>query len=269
VIEFEEPIKKLFHQGMLHGSDGNKMSKSLGNVIDPLDVIKKYSADSLRLALMSFASPDSDTNWDEKVLIGNYRFLNKIYEKFNEIKISKKSFPKLESKLNKTILEVSKDIENLRYNLSIIKIRELFNSFSEECSKEILENSLKLLSPFCPHIAEELWEKIENKGFISLSDWPIADEKKINEKFEKEEEASEKIVGDILNIQRIIESKCEKKNKIYVYVLPNEKDFYNPSEISKRVGKEVFIFAVNDTKKYDPKGISKKSKPGKPGIYIE
>jgi leucyl-tRNA synthetase len=269
LIEFEEPIKKLFHQGMLHGIDGNKMSKSLGNVIDPLDVIKKYSADSLRLALMSFASPDSDTNWDEKVLIGNYRFLNKIYEKFNEIKISKKSFPKLESKLNKTILEVSKDIENLRYNLSIIKIRELFNSFSEECSKEILENSLKLLSPFCPHIAEELWEKIENKGFISLSDWPIADEKKINEKFEKEEEASEKIVGDILNIQRIIESKCEKKNKIYVYVLPNEKDFYNPSEISKRVGKEVFIFAVNDTKKYDPKGISKKSKPGKPGIYIE
>lgn len=269
LIDFDEPIKKLFHQGMLHGSDGNKMSKSLGNVIDPLDVIGKYSADSLRLALMSFASPDSDTNWDEKVLVGSYRFLNKLYEKFNEIKISKKSNPKIDSKLNKTIIGVSKDIENLKYNLAIIKIRELFNSFSEECSKEVLEKSLKLLSPFCPHIAEELWEKIGNKSFISLSDWPIADEKKINEKFEKEDEAREKILTDILNIQKIIESKGEKKNKIYVYVLPNEKEYYNTDEISSKIGKEVFIFAVNDSKKYDPKRISKKSKPGKPGIYME
>jgi leucyl-tRNA synthetase len=269
LLDFDEPAKKLFHQGMLHGNDGNKMSKSLGNVIDPLDVIKEYSSDSLRLALMSFASPDSDTNWDEKVLIGSYRFLNKVYDYFKEVKISKSPDARTESKLNKTIKEVTDDIENFKYNLAIIKIRELFNSLPEGCSREVLGKSLKLLHPFCPHITEELWEKLEYKEFISISDWPIADEKKINEKFEKQEEAKEKIIEDILNIQKIVESRGEKKNKIYIYVLPNEKDFYNSIEISKRVGKDIEIFVVNDIKKYDPKGISKKSKPGKPGIYME
>ncbi len=268
-INFGEPIKKLFHQGMLHGADGNKMSKSLGNVIDPLDIIKNYSADSLRLALMSFASPDSDTNWDEKVLIGSYRFLNKVYEYFESVKIIKNSDAKTESKLNKIIKEVTNQIENFKYNLAIIKIRELFNSLPEECSKDILEKSLKLLHSFCPHITEELWEKIGNKGFISLESWPEVDENKINDKFDKQEEATEKIVSDILNIYKIVESRGEKKNKVYVYVLPNEKEFYNSSEISLRVGKEVYIFAVNEPKKYDPNNISKKSKPGKPGIYME
>ncbi len=269
LLDFDEPVKKLFHQGMLHGADGSKMSKSLGNVIDPLDIIKNYSADSLRLSLMSFASPDSDTNWDEKVLIGSYRFLTKLYEYFENVKIIKTSDAKTESKLNKIIKEVTNQIENFKYNLAIIKIRELFNSLPQECSKEILNKSLKLLHPFCPHITEELWDKLENKGFISLSDWPNVDEKKIDSKFDKQEEAMESIVADILNIQKIVESKGEKKSKIYVYVLPNEKEFYDSSEISLRVGKEINIFTVNDPKKYDPKGISKKSKPGKPGIYLE
>jgi leucyl-tRNA synthetase len=286
LLDFGEPAKKLFHQGMLHGEDGNKMSKSLGNVIDPIDVIKKYSADSLRLALMSFASPDSDTKWDEKVLVGSYKFLNKVYEFFENVKISKKvdskidsknrkflqaisSNEKIESKLNKIIGEVSNQIENFKYNLAIIKIRELFNSLPEECPKGVLEKSLKLLHVFCPHITEELWEKIGNKDFISLEKWPEVEEKKIDEKYDKQEEAVDKVVADILNIQKIVESKCEDKKKIYVYVLPNEKEFYKADDISKRVGKEIFIFAVNDAKKYDPKNISKKSKPGKPGIYME
>jgi leucyl-tRNA synthetase len=269
LLDFDEPAKRLFHQGMLHGADGNKMSKSLGNVVDPLDIIKEYSSDSLRLALMSFASPDSDTNWDEKVLAGSYKFLKKIYDYFETVKIIKDSDAKTESKLNKIIKEVSNQIENFKYNLAIIKIRELFNSLPEECSKEILGKSLKLLHPFCPHITEELWEKIGNKGFISLESWPEVEEKKINEIFDKQEQAMENLIQDILNIIKIVESKGEKKNKIYVYVLPNEKDFYDSSEISKRVGKEVIIFAVNDAKKHDPKGISKKSKPGKPGIYLE
>lgn len=269
LLDFDEPAKKLFHQGMLHGEDGEKMSKSRGNTIDPIDIIKKYSADSLRLALMSFASPDSDTNWDEKVLLGNYRFLSKVYEKFETIKISKKVDAKIESKLNKIIKEVTDYIENFKYNLAIIKIRDLFNSIPEEVSKNVLEKCLKILSPFCPHISEELWEKIGNKNFISLEKWPEYDEKKIDLKFEREEEVMEKIIGDILNIQKIVEAKGEKKNKVYVYTIPNEKEYYNSSEISTRVGKEVIIFAVNDSKKYDPKDIARKSKPGKPGIYME
>jgi len=269
LLDFDEPVKKLFHQGMLHGEDGEKMSKSKGNVIDPIDVVNKYSADSLRLALMSFASPDSDTSWDEKVLIGNYKFLSKIYEKLVKSKISKKSGARIESKLNKIIKEVTNDIENFKYNLAIIKIRELFDYIPDEVSKEVLEKSLKLLHPFCPHITEEVWERIGNKNFISIQKWPVVDEKKINLKYEKQEEAMEKVIADILNIKKIVEAKGENKEKVYVYILPNEKDFYNSDEIEKKTGKKTFVFAVNDLKKYDPKNISKKSKPGKPGIYME
>jgi leucyl-tRNA synthetase len=295
LLNFDEPAKKLFHQGMLHGEDGNKMSKSLGNTIDPIDITKKYGADSLRLALMSFASPDTGTNWDEKVLAGSFKFINKVVEYFNSVKVSKKSDPKIESKLNKIIKEVTNQIENFKYNLAIIKVRELFNSLPEECSKEVLEKSLKLLSVFCPHIAEELFEKLGNKKFISLSEWSVAEEKKIDDKFEKQEQANEKLVGDIININKIILEKGNNKGTpsgvhqrgartssrprdvsketstrgIYVYVLPNEKEFYSIDEVSKRVGKEVKIFAVNDKDKYDPNNISKKTKPGKPGIYFE
>ncbi len=273
LLEFDEPAKKLFHQGMLHGSDREKMSKSRGNTVDPIDTIKKYSADSLRLALMSFASPDSDTNWDEKVLEGSYKFLTRIYAYYKNVKISKKSNPKADSKLNKIIKEVTNQIENFKYNLAIIKVRELFSVlFSEnEVSKEVLENSLKLLHPFCPHITEELYEKIGNKNFISLSSWPIVEEKKIDETFDKQEEAVEKLVSDVVNIIKIVEQRegAGKKNKVYVYVVPNEKSLYTSEEISKRVGKGVLIYAVNDSKKYDPNNISKKTKPNRPAIYLE
>ena len=271
LFDFDEPFKKLFHQGMLHGSDGEKMSKSRGNTIDPIDTTKKFGSDALRLALMSFASPDSDTNWDEKVLAGSYRFLIKVKEFFDKVKISKKSDSKIESKLNKIIKEVTNQIENFKYNLAIIKIRELFSVLfnEQEVSKEILEKSLKLLSPFCPHITEELFEKIGGKGFVSLNDWPKVEENKIDDKFEKQEQAVEKIIEDILNIGRILEDKKEDKSKVFVYVMPNEFDFYDEKEISKKVGKYVKIFAVNDKEKYDPNNISKKSKPNKPGIYFE
>ena len=268
LLDFDEPFTKLFHQGMLHGEDGEKMSKSKGNTIDPIETVKKFGADSLRLALMSFASPDSDTNWDEKVLFGSHKFINKIFEYFENVKIGN-SNSRTESKLNKIIKEVTNQIENFKYNLAIIKIRELFKMLPNETSKEVLEKSLKLLSPFCPHVAEELWEKMGNKDFISLSEWPKSEERKINDFFDKQDEALEKLVSDVINILKIVESKGEKRDKVYVYVIPGEEGFYDIDELNKRIGKEVKIFSVKDKEKYDPKNISKKSKPGKPGIYFE
>lgn len=267
LVDFDEPAAKLFHQGMLHGSDGEKMSKSRGNTIDPIDSVKKYSADSLRLALMSFASPDSDTSWDEKVFVGSHKFVKKLFDFFYSVKISKISNPKIESKLNKIIKEVTNQIEKFKYNLAIIKVRELFsNLFKEkEVSKNVLEKSLKLLSPFCPHISEELWEKIGGKGFISLSDWPVFEESKIDSKFEKQESAMESLVEDIVNLSKLVRG----KKKAYVYVLPNEKEFYPVEEINRRTGLKTEVFAVNDKNKHDPENKSKKSKPGKPGIYLE
>ena len=269
-VKFDEPFMKLFNQGMLHATDGQKMSKSLGNVINPINIIGKYGADSLRLSLMSFASPDKDTNWDEKVLAGSYKFVNKAVNYFESVKIGK-SDRKTESKLNKTIKEVTDQIENFKYSLAIIKIRDLFNSLPEETSKEVLEKSLKLLHPFCPHITEEIWNKIGNKGFISAENWPEADLKKIDENLEREEHAVEKLSEDIHNIIKLIREKGDEVNKIFIYTLPNEKQAYanNLDLIKKKIGVDVEIYAVNDKDKYDPENKSKKVKPGRPGIYAE
>ena len=127
-----------------------------------------------------------------------------------------------------------------------------------------------MLSPFCPHIAEELWEKSGGKGFVSLADWPKADEKKINEKIEQMEKNFEKIVGDINNVLKIVKEKQgEEGEKVHLYVVPNEYENYNQELLSRRIGKEVIIYKVNDKEKFDPLGKASKTKPGRPAIYIE
>ncbi len=266
LLKFDEPAVKLFNQGMLHGEDGDKMSKSKGNIVLPETVSKKYGIDTARLFLVSSASPDKDIDWDTKGIEGSMRFLNKIAERVPSFKITKTS-QRLSSKLNKTIKEVTEDIEEFRYNLAIIKIRSLFD-YIEEISKRDLESALKLLAPFCPHIAEELWSKVDGKGFISLAKWPEFDESKINEKFDKEDELIDKLVNDINNILTIVGAKKD----VFVYVLPQEKQTYldNLEGIKIRTGiSEITIYAVNDKDKKDPENKSKKVKPGRPGIHFE
>jgi leucyl-tRNA synthetase len=252
---------------MLHGSDGNKMSKSLGNVELPEKVSEKYGIDTARLFLVSIASPDNDIFWSEKCIEGSLKFIKKIMNYFNEVKIGKIDV-KIESKLNKTIKQVTNQIENFKYNLAIIKIRDLFNSLPNEASKEILEKSLKLLHPFCPHITEELWNKLGNKSFISLEKWPVVDEKKIDDDLEKQEKMIEHLVEDVNHIQGLVKKKISKG---FIYTLPNEKDIYfsEIDLIKKRTNLNIEIFAVNDKQKYDPENKSKKAKIGKPAIYLE
>ena len=104
---------------------------------------------------------------------------------------------------------------------------------------------------------------------ISLESWPVADERKINEKIEETEKAVEKTISDILNILKILKERKEEPKKIYLYIIPNEKEFYNIDILEKRVGKEVKIYAVNDKEKHDPQNFSKKAKPGRPAIFCE
>lgn len=270
-LKIDEPFTKLFNQGMLHGSDGNKMSKSLGNVINPIEMIEKYSADSLRLNLMSLASPDSDSVWNDRGMEANFKFVKKVFDSFPLIKISKSS-KKIESKINKSIKEITSDIENFKYNMAIIKLRSLFDYILEEkeISKKDLESFIKMFSLFCPHISEEMNEILGNKDFISLSEWPRSDESKIDENLEKQEQILEKIVGDIQNILKIVKEKENKiPEKVYIYAIPNETNNYNPEKLSTKLSKKVFVFAVNDKSKHDPENKASKAKPGKPGIYLE
>ncbi|MBI5803465.1 leucine--tRNA ligase [Candidatus Pacearchaeota archaeon] len=272
-LDFDEPFKKLFNQGMVHASDGFVMSKSRGNVVDPSEIVKQFGADTLRLFLVSNGSPDKDFNWDSRGIEGIHKFLNKAHDFLQKTKPSSSS-KKTESKLNKSTKEITEDIENLRYNIAIIKIRQLFDYISEEgrISKKDVQSFVKLISPFMPHLAEEFWEKLGNKGFISLEKWPEADEKKIDESIEKEEQAIDKIVNDINNVVRIIKEKQDKEfTKAFIYVIPKEKNLVskNINSIEKRTGLKVQVFASNDSKKYDPEEKSKNAKPGKPGIYLE
>jgi len=272
LIKIDEPFSRLFNQGMVHASDGFVMSKSRGNIVNPSEVIDNFGADTLRIFLVSNGAPDKDFNWDSKGIEGSYKFVNKLIEYFLKTKLDRSS-KKLESKLNKTIKEVTGDIENLRYNFAIIKLRKLFDKILEEknISKKDAESFLKLLSPFCPHMAEEIWEKFGNKKLLTLEKWPVADEKKIDEEFEKQEQAIEKLVEDVLNVVNIVKTKGKSVTKLYIYTLPNELNNYegNLGVIEKRTNLKTNVFSVSDKNKYDPENKSKKVKPGKPGIYLE
>ncbi len=270
LLNIGEPALKLFNQGMLH-KDGVVMSKSKGNVVLPEEVSEKYGIDSARLFLVSLASPDKDIEWSEQGIQGSLRFVNKIIEYFENAKISKSS-NKIESKINQAIKEITEDIENFKYNLAVIKLRAVFEAIEQEkeISKKDAEVFLKLLSPFCPHIAEELWSKLGNKQFISLADWPVADEKKIDKKFEIQDTAVEKLKEDINNILKILENRNElkEKKKIRIFTIPNELDIYKEAkeELKKTFNMPVEILSIKDAEKTE-KII--KAKPGKPGISIE
>jgi len=264
-LKFDEPFAKLFNQGIVY-KDGGKMSKSAGNVVYQTDISNKYGIDTARLFLMSVSSPDKQMEWNDEGVEGSFKFIRKIADYFENVKIGKAD-AKTESRLNKTIKIVTKQIENFDYNLAIINIRSLFDSLPEETSKFVLENSLKLLHPFTPHITEELWHKLGNKTFISLESWPIADEKKIDENLEKQEKAIDNLINDINNVLKIV----GEKKKVFVYTIPNEKKIYEEaiSVISKKTNLDVSVFSVSDKEKYDPQGKSKKTKSMKPAIYLE
>jgi leucyl-tRNA synthetase len=238
-------------------------------VINPSTVSEKYGIDTARFFLLSLAAPDKPRDWSEKGIKGSLKFTRRIYSEVIDLKASPKSSKIVESKINKAIQEISQDIEEFKFNLAVIKIRNLFNLITKEdiCKKDI-EIFLKLLSPFCPHLAEELWSKIGNKTLISLEDWPKADAKKIDEKLEKQEEQIGNLVSDINNILKILESKNKKPKSIKVYAIPNELALYKKahSKIQDNFGIQVEVLSVKEAKE---KGKTIKAKPGKPGIYIE
>lgn len=190
-VSTPEPFHKLFHQGLILGEDGHKMSKSLGNVVNPDDVVVKYGADSLRLFEM-FLGPLQDSKpWSTTGIEGVHRFLNRVWRMFlddkdqishyiQDIPLNKEQ----EFILHSTIKKVSEDIENLRFNTAISQMMIFVNEFSKYKikPKEALEKFLLILSPFAPHITEELWEKLGNTNSIFLEKFPEYDETKATPK---------------------------------------------------------------------------------------
>ena len=179
LVSTKEPFKKLFNQGMIQGEDGQKMSKSRGNVINPDDVVKEYGADSFRLYEMFMGPLEKSKPWKTKGLQGCYRFLQKVWRLFHdktkniEYNCANKETLKI---LHQTIKKVSEDINNLRFNTAVSQLMIFTNHLVtlDTLDREVLDTFLILLNPFAPHLSEEINESLGNDTITSIR-WPEYD----------------------------------------------------------------------------------------------
>ncbi len=184
LVSHDEPFQKLVHQGMILGEDGEKMSKSRGNVINPDDVVKDFGADTLRVYEMFMGPLEKDKPWSTTAIEGSYRFLNRAYRLFfidgketgpDTLKVADVAMtPEDEKMLHLTIKKVTEDIEGLRFNTAISQMMVFVNHFTskEQTPKAAMKIFTQLLAPFSPHLGEELWEAIGEKGSLSVAPWP-------------------------------------------------------------------------------------------------
>ena len=181
LVSTREPYKKLFNQGMIQGEDGQKMSKSRGNVINPDDVIEEYGADSMRLYEMFMGPLDKSKPWSIKGLQGCARFSEKIWRIYNDTaKHSEQADAKETTQLlHQTIAKVTNDLENMRFNTAISQMMILSNHLQglDIINIETLKTFLLLLNPFIPHMAEELNAQMNAFDSLSYTKWPEFDEK--------------------------------------------------------------------------------------------
>jgi leucyl-tRNA synthetase len=184
VVTDPEPFKKLFHQGIILGEDGAKMSKSRGNVVNPDDIIRDYGADTLRLYEMFLGPLEAMKPWDGRGIEGVHRFLRKVWREYVgedggvSAKISDApDTDEVARGYHATIKKVTDDITGLRFNTAISQMMIFVNSVQKAASlnRATAEGFLKLLAPFAPHTAEELWSRLGHSGTILEAGWPVHD----------------------------------------------------------------------------------------------
>ena len=179
VLKCPEPYLKRTAHGMILGEDGQKMSKSRGNVINPDDVVKEYGADTLRLYEMFIGDFEKSAPWSPSAIRGCKRFLERVAG-LPEIVSGSGVTAELESAFHKTVKKVSLDIEDMKFNTAIAAMMTLLNDIYNHGSltSDELNVFIRILCPFAPHLCEELWESIGEKPFASLAPWPEYDEAK-------------------------------------------------------------------------------------------
>ena len=184
VVDFEEPFKKLFNQGMITGKNGIKMSKSKGNVVSPDDLVRDYGCDSLRLYEMFVGPPELDSEWDERGIDGVYRFITKFWKLATDsIEKDVKATKEMIKIRHQMVHTITKRLEDFSLNTVVSGFMEYNNKLNEIAKreggvdKETIQTFTTLIAPFAPHIAEELWEKLGNTGSVFENNtWPEADE---------------------------------------------------------------------------------------------
>ncbi|MBR3172311.1 leucine--tRNA ligase [Candidatus Saccharibacteria bacterium] len=223
-LPFREPIKKLIYHGYINAPDGKKMSKSKGNVIDPLDVINDgYGADTLRTYEMFIGPVELDAAWDPRSVGGVYRFLNRCYNLLSVAKIDKKVNIVIR---HKTIKKVTEDVYKCNFNTAVAALMEYVNELYKGVSEEDLVVLAKLLKPFAPHLASEMLERLK-----SDDEWPKWDEKYL--------------VSDTAEVVVQVNGKLRAKLTVNVADLEDEEKITKMALAEKKVQK----YTVNGVKK--------------------
>ena len=179
VVPFPEPYHKRTSHGMILGEGGEKMSKSRGNVVNPNDVVAQYGADTMRMYIMFIGDFEKAAAWSDNAVKGCKRFLDRIWNLADQVKGGGTYSKDNEALVHKTIKKVSDDIENMKFNTAIAALMTLTNQFYDKgVNRAEFQTLLLLLSPFAPHIVEELWERFGLEGMACTSSWPAYDESK-------------------------------------------------------------------------------------------
>ena len=179
VVPFPEPYHKRTSHGMILGEGGEKMSKSRGNVVNPNDVVAQYGADTMRMYIMFIGDFEKAAAWSDNAVKGCKRFLDRIWNLADQVKEGDTYSKDNEALVHKTIKKVSDDIENMKFNTAIAALMTLTNQlYDKGVNRAEFQTLLLLLSPFAPHIVEELWERFGLEGMACTSSWPAYDESK-------------------------------------------------------------------------------------------
>lgn len=248
LINFAEPVKKLLYHGYINAEDGSKMSKSKGNTVDPLEVIDQgYGADALRTYEMFIAPYELDASWDPRGIAGVYRFLNRVWvltQEFLESEKSSKNLPnfaEVEKTRHKFIKKITEDFYRESLNTAVAALMEFTNDlykfklegFSNDW-RGVIEDLLKMLAPFAPHLASELWRQLGNDDFIEKAGWP-----KWNAEFLKEDKIT-MIVQVNGKLRGKIEVAVDAEKEQILEFARNEENVAKHLE-GKEIVKEIFV----------------------------
>ena len=233
LVPYSEPFTKLVHQGMILGSNGIKMGKRYPEyVVNPTDIVKSHGADALRLYEMFMGPLEADKPWSDQGIDGARRFLDRIYRLFEENKITKENDKNLEKLYHQTVKKVTEDYENLSFNTAIAQMMIFINEVYKEnkLPLEYAEGFVKILSPICPHLGEELWQMLGNNDTIAYAKWPIYDIEKTKENtYEMVVQVNGKVRGKIEVDSDISKEEMEK----LAMNIPNVQAFTDNKEIVK------------------------------------
>ena len=237
----KEPFKKLRHQGMILGPNGEKMSKSKGNVINPDDMVKEYGADSLRIYEMFMGPIDAAKPWDPKGIEGSKKFIDRVWRVLVESgKVKEQENKNLEHVYHYTVKKVTKDYEAMQFNTAISQMMIFINEAIKEdvIPKEYAEGFVKLLNPVAPHITEEIWEKLGHNKTISYEAWPTFDESKtVEDTIELPIQINGKLRANVeINKdeeEKVVKEKVHSNERIQEFIAGKEivKEIYVPNRI--------------------------------------